>query len=148
MQRLPFRSTHGRASPRGGVRAAERRRLLPDGRILYVSDTALSLNEIPNAGTGTTHEIIAFDVAEDGALSNRRFFCHTDSGYPDGFAIDRRGWVWISAADGVHVWSAEQERLGFIPTTQTVSNLCFGGTNGKRLFMAVTKHLLAIDLSA
>ena len=120
----------------------------PDGRVLYVSDTALSLQEIPNAGSGSTHEIIAFDVAEDGTLTNRRFFCHTDHGYPDGFAIDRRGWIWTSAADGVHVWSAERERLGFIPTTQTVSNLCFGGTDGNRLFMAATKQLLAIDLIA
>ena len=119
----------------------------PDGRVLYVSDTALSLKEIPNAGSGTTHEIIAFDVAADGSLSNRRFFCHTDHGYPDGFAIDRRGWVWTSAADGVHVWSAERERLGFIPTSQTVSNLCFGGPDGKRLFIAATKQLLAMDLA-
>ena len=120
----------------------------PDGRVLYVSDTAVSLGEIPNAGSGTTHEIIAFDVAADGILSNRRFFCHTDHGYPDGFAIDRRGWIWTSAADGVHVWSAERERLGFIPTTQTVSNLCFGGPDGNRLFMAATTQLLAIDLVA
>ncbi len=119
----------------------------PDGRVLYVSDTALSLNEIPNAGMGSTHEIIAFDVAEGGALSNRRFFCHTDHGYPDGFAIDGRGWVWTSAADGVHIWSAERDRLGFVPTPQTVSNVCFGGVDGKRLFMAATKQLLAIDLS-
>jgi len=120
----------------------------PDGRVLYVSDTALSLDEIPNAGTGTTHEIISFDVADNGTLSNRRFFCHTDHGYPDGFAIDQRGWVWTSAADGVHVWTSERERLGFIPTMQTVSNLCFGGADGKRLFIAATKQLLANDLSA
>ena len=42
----------------------------PDGRVFYVSDTALSLNEVPNAGGGTTHEIIAFDVAAGGVLSN------------------------------------------------------------------------------
>lgn len=118
----------------------------PDGRTLYVSDTALSLGEIPNAGTGKTHEIIAFDVGENGTLSNRRLFCHTDHGYPDGFAVDQRGWVWTSAADGVHVWSAERERLGFIPVSQTVSNCCFGEPHGKRLFMAATKALLAIDL--
>lgn len=118
----------------------------PDGRTLYVSDTALSLDEIPNAGTGKTHEIIAFDVGEDGALSNRRLFCHTDHGYPDGFVVDRRGWVWTSAADGVHVWSAARERLGFIPVSQTVSNCCFGSLDGKRLFIAATKLLLAIDL--
>jgi len=118
----------------------------PDGRTLYVSDTALSLGEIPNAGTGKTHEIIAFDVGEAGALSNRRRFCHTDHGYPDGFAVDRRGWVWTSASDGVHIWSPAQERLGFIPTSQTVSNCCFGGPDERRLFIAATNLLLAIDL--
>ena len=114
-------------------------------RISY--DTARSLGEIIGGHEKDTHEIIAFDVADDGTVSNRRFFCHTEHGYPDGFAIDRRGWVWTSAADGVHVWSAERERLGFIPTTQTVSNLCFGGADGRRLFMAATAQLLAIDLS-
>ena len=96
---------------------------------------------------GKTHEIIAFDVGKNSTLSNRRLFCHTDHGYPDGFVVDQRGWVWTSAADGVHVWSAARERLGFIPVSQTVSNCCFGGMDGKRLFMAATKLLLAIDLS-
>ncbi len=118
----------------------------PDGRNLYVSDTALSLGEIPNAGTGKTHEIIVFDVGENGVLSNRRRFCQTDHGYPDGFAVDGRGWIWTSAADGVHVWSPTQERLGFIPVSQTVSNCCFGGRDGKRLFMAATRLLLAVDV--
>ncbi|MDT7951131.1 MAG: SMP-30/gluconolactonase/LRE family protein [Acetobacteraceae bacterium] len=117
-----------------------------DGKTLYVSDTALSLREIPNAGKGSTHEIIVFDVGEGGTLSNRRFFCHTDHGYPDGFAIDRRGWVWTSAADGVHVWSPDRRKLGFIRTEQVVSNCCFGGPDSRRLFMAATKQLLAIDL--
>lgn len=91
----------------------------PDGRVLYVSDTALSLGEIPNAGSGKTHEIVA---------------------------VHQRGWVWTSAADGVHVWSAERQRLGFIPVSQTVSNCCFGGRDGRRLLMAATTLLLATDL--
>lgn len=117
-----------------------------DGKTLYVSDTSLSRREIPNAGTGETYEIIAFDVAEGGALSNRRFFCHTDHGYPDGFAVDTRGWVWVSAADGVHIWSPDRRKLGFIRTEQVVANCCFGGPGGRRLFIAATSHLLAIDL--
>jgi gluconolactonase len=86
-------------------------RFSPDGQTLYVSDTSLSLNEIPGTQTGTKHEIIAFDVADDGILSNRRFFCHTDHGYPDGFLVDERGWIWTTAADGIHIWSPHQERL-------------------------------------
>ncbi len=119
-----------------------------DGRTLYVSDTARSLDEIPGAGHGTTHGIEAFDVGADGALSRRRPFCQTDHGVPDGFRVDRRGWVWTTAGDGVHVWSAERERLGFIPTPGTAGNLCFGGADGRRLFVAATQHLLAIDLAA
>lgn len=120
----------------------------PDGRTLYVSDTSLSLGEVPGFAPGPKHEIEAFDVAADGTLSNRRLFCHTDHGYPDGFVVDQRGWVWTSAADGVHIWSADRRKLGFIPVSATVSNLTFGGTDGRRLFLAATKRLLAIDLLA
>ena len=117
-----------------------------DGKLLYVSDTSLSLGEVPGYAAGSKHEIIVFDVGEMGVLSNRRFFCHTDHGCPDGFAIDARGWVWTSAADGVHVWSADRRKLGFIPTPSVVSNCTFGGADGKRLFIAATNYLLAMDL--
>ena len=44
--------------------------LAPDGRMLYVSDTSLSLDEIPGDQTGTAHRIEAFDVGREGALSD------------------------------------------------------------------------------
>lgn len=120
----------------------------PDGRTLYVSDTSLSLDEIPGDQTGTAHRIEAFDVGMDGRLSGRRLFYQTDHGYPDGFAVDPRGWVWTTAADGIHVVAPDRTRLGFIPTPMTASNCAFGGAHGRRLFIAATKLLLAIDLIA
>ncbi|MBA2935209.1 SMP-30/gluconolactonase/LRE family protein [Sphingomonas sp. CGMCC 1.13654] len=117
-----------------------------DGGTLYVSDTSLSLGEVPGFKAGKKHEIITFDVGKEGALSNRRFFCHTDHGYPDGFAVDPRGWVWTTAADGVHIWSPDHCKLGFIPLPVVASNCCFGGVDGRRLFIAATQYLLAIDL--
>jgi gluconolactonase len=122
--------------------------LTADGRTLYVSDTSLSLGEVPGRKAGRTHEILVFDVGAGGALSNRRFFCHTDYGYPDGFAVDARGWVWTTAADGVHIWSGDRRKLGFIPTPAVASNCTFGGADGLRLFIAATQYLLAIDLNA
>lgn len=120
----------------------------PDGRTLYVSDTALSLNEIPgDHGTGTTHKIEAFTVGPDGSLSDRRFFCQTYHGYPDGFAVDRRGWVWTTAGDGIHVFAADRTRLGFFATPETPANCAFGGPGMRRLFVAATSTLLAIDLN-
>ncbi len=118
----------------------------PDGRTLYVSDIALSLNEIPGGYTGTTHKIEAFDVAEDSSLSNRAFFCHTDHGYPDGFIVDARGWVWTTSGDGIHVFASDRTRLGFFPTPETCSNCALGGPGMTRLFIAAKKYLLAVDL--
>ena len=120
----------------------------PDGRTLYVSDTSLSLREIPpGIYQGDKHEIIAFDVGADASLTNRRFFCHTDHGYPDGFAVDARGWVWTTAADGIHVVAPDRTRLGYIPTPTVCSNCAFGGKDMTRLFIAATNLLLAIDLA-
>lgn len=119
-----------------------------DGATLYVSDTSLSLGEVPGHAAGSKHEILAFDVdaANGGRLSNRRFFCHADTGCPDGFAVDGRGWVWTSAGDGVHVWSADRRKLGFVPIPTVVSNCTFGGPDGRRLFIAASQYLLALDL--
>ena len=119
----------------------------PDERTLYVSDTSLSLNEIPGDQTGTLHKIEAFDVAADGTLGNRRFFCHTDHGYPDGFKVDPRGWVWTTAADGIHILAPDSTRLGYIATPAVCSNCAFGGPDMRRLFIAATDLLLAIDLA-
>ena len=90
--------------------------------------------------------MFAFDVAADGVLSNRRFFCHTDHGCPDGFLVDERGWIWTSAADGIHIWTVSRERLGFVPTPAVASNCSLGGRDGRRLFITATRYLLAIDL--
>jgi gluconolactonase len=118
----------------------------PDGRTLYVSDTSLSLDEIPGEQTGTLHQIEAFDVGEDATLSNRRVFCHTDHGYPDGLTVDGRGWVWTTASDGIHVLAPDRTRLGYIPTPTVCANCTLGGVGGRRLFIAASTLLLAIDL--
>jgi gluconolactonase len=118
----------------------------PDGRTLYVSDTSLSLGEIPGGHTGSQHKIEAFTVADDGSLSERRFFYHTDHGYPDGLTVDPRGWVWTTAADGIHVLAPDRTPLGYIPTPSVCSNCTFGGDTMQRLFIAATDLLLAIDL--
>ncbi|MGE7204880.1 SMP-30/gluconolactonase/LRE family protein [Sphingomonas sp. NPDC019816] len=120
--------------------------LSADGGTLYVSDTSLSLGEVPGFTAGAKHEVVRFRHQPDGSWGEQTRFCRTDHGYPDGFTTDSRGWLWVSAADGVHVWSADGEKLGFVPVDATVSNLCFGGSDGRRLFIAAGSRLLALDL--
>lgn len=79
-------------------------------------------------------------------MSNRRLFCRTDHGYPDGFAVDARGWVWTTAGDGIHVFCEDGTRLGFIPTPATPANCCFGGSGQRSLFVAAKSYLLRLDL--
>ena len=111
----------------------------PDGALLYVSDTSRSIG-------GPTHDVVTFDVGPDGDLSNRSFFCHTEHGVPDGFLVDIRGWLWMTAGDGLHVYAPDRTRLGFIPTPTTAANCALGGTDGRRLFITAETNLFALDL--
>ncbi len=120
----------------------------PDGRTLYVSDTARALGDIIGGHERDTHEILAFDVGPDGSLSNRQLFCRTDHGYPDGFAVDSRGWIWTTAGDGIHIYAPDRTRLGFFPTPATPANCAFGGPGISQLFIAAKAYLLVIDLAA
>ena len=108
----------------------------PDGRTLYVSDTA-----------DDRHHIVAFAVGADGSLSGRRVFRVIEPGVPDGFKVDARGWVWTSSGNGVQVFAADGEPLGAIPTPGGCTNCAFGGADGRRLFITGGANLWAIDLA-
>ena len=111
----------------------------PDGGTLYVSDTSRSIG-------GPTHDVVVFDVGAGRGLSNRRLFFQTENGVPDGLTVDARGWLWSTAADGLHVHAADGQRLGFIPTPTTAANCAFGGGGGARLFITAETNLFALDL--
>ena len=111
----------------------------PTAGLLYVSDTARALD-------GDTHDIIAFDVAADGSLSGRRLFQSVEPGIPDGFVVDERGWVWTTSKAGMQIFAADGAKLGLIPTPNVCANCDFGGSDGRRLFIAAKTMLLAVDL--
>jgi gluconolactonase len=104
----------------------------PDERTLYIADS------------GKPHHIRAFDVQPDNMLANGRVFCVIDKGIPDGIRCDEKGNVWSSASDGVHVFAPDGKLLGKIPVPETPANLCFGGGDGKTLFITARTSLYAI----
>ena len=107
----------------------------PDEKRLYVADS------------GTPKHIRVFDIAADGTASNGRVFCTIDKGGPDGIRVDREGRVWSSAGDGVHIFAPDGKRLGKILTPEAPANLCFGGVDGKTLFITARKSLYAVNVS-
>jgi len=106
----------------------------PDEKTLYVADA------------GPPRHIRSFAVAADGTLSPGRVFCTIDQGFPDGIRVDRDGRIWSSAGDGVHIFSPDGTRVGKILVPESPANLCFGGDDGKTLFITARKSLYAVTV--
>jgi gluconolactonase len=106
----------------------------PDEKRLYVADS------------GRPHAIRVYDVKADGALSAGREFCVIDKGGPDGIRVDADGRVWSSAGDGVQVFSPEGKLVGRILCPESPANLCFGGPDGKTLFMTARTGLYSVPV--
>jgi gluconolactonase len=104
----------------------------PDEKRLYVADS------------GKPHHIRAFDVSADGTLGGGDVLCVIDTGIPDGIRCDEHGNIWSSAGDGVHVFAPDGKRLGKINVPEGPANLCFGGNDGKTLFITARSSLYAI----
>ena len=68
------------AFPNGSV-------ITPDGKTLVVAETFGS-------------RLTAFDIEEDGALSNRRIWAEIEGAYPDGICLDAEGGIWVASPSG------------------------------------------------
>ncbi len=112
----------------------------PDERILYVVEAAAN-----------PRVIRAFDVAEDGRLSNNRVFFQCREGEtPDGFRLDVDGNLWCGwgmgtpELDGVRVINAAGAPIGHIHLPERCANIAFGGRHRNRLFMTASRSLYGL----
>jgi gluconolactonase len=118
--------------------------LSPDERTLYVHNKDGAF-------------MLAFDVAPDGSISNRRDFAryksvripgHADPAWAedngaDGMAVDSDGRVYAATNSGVEVFSPRGDLLGVIPVQwgaennriRHPQNVAFGGPDRKTLYM-------------
>ena len=98
--------------------------LSPDGKTLYVTNR-------------TT--ILAFDVAADGGVSNRRDFA-TLVGEPqgsfggDGLAVDAEGRLYVTGGAGIYVFDSAGKQLGVIPVPRRAITVTFAGPDRKTLY--------------
>ncbi|MEZ4556369.1 MAG: SMP-30/gluconolactonase/LRE family protein [Caldilineaceae bacterium] len=113
----------------------------PDESILYVADS------------GAPKHILAFDVNDDGTLSNSRVFADMRPGLADGMRVDEDGNLWTSAGwggadwNGVHCFAPDGTLIGRIHIAEPGSNVCFGGRVKNRLFITAGRSLYSIFLN-
>lgn len=112
-----------------------------DETVLYVSDTGKSHKE------DGWHHIFAYDLVDEKTLSPGRVFAEVNPGVSDGFRLDKNGYIFSSAGDGIQVFSPDAELLGKILVPEPVANCVFGGPAKNRLFITATSSLYSVYLN-
>jgi gluconolactonase len=165
----PFDSLNDLAvDKRGGVYFSDTQGIYylpPGGRVSRIIDEVPRPNGLalsPDERTLYVHNkdgvyMLAFDVAADGKISNRRNFAryksvrmpgHKDPSLDedngaDGMAVDSDGRVYAATNVGVEVFSSRGELLGVMPVQwgaendniRKPQNLAFGGSDRKTLYI-------------
>jgi gluconolactonase len=108
----------------------------PDEKVLYIADS------------GKPRHIRRFTVRPDNTLDGGEVFVRIAPGVPDGIRCDRAGRLFSSAGDGVQVFSPAGKLIGKIRTPQAAANCCFGGADGKTLFITARTSVWAVGLLA
>ena len=103
----------------------------PDESILYVANTRDDMH------------VKAFDVAEDGTVSNGRVWADMSSdeadGVPDGMKVDVEGRVYCTGPGGCWVFDSDGSHMGIIRLPEIPANVAWGGPDHRTmLFTART----------
>ncbi len=124
----------------------------PDDRTLYLIET--------NQGEGGARMIRAYDLSEEGTVSNMRVFHDFYPGRSgDGMTTDSEGNLWVAAGlnrrrgtsetldtrAGVYVFAPTGELLEFIPIPEdTITNVAFGGDDLKTVYVTAGETLFRL----
>ena len=111
----------------------------PDEKVIYIADSS------------NRRHVRAFEVDSDGNLGHGSVFAEIHSelpGNPDGMKVDVEGNLYVAAAGGVWVFSAQGEHLGVISTPETPANLAWGGKDWRNLFITAGTSLYRAKMKA
>lgn len=117
-------------TPHGGVHEVAGGLAFPNGMVITPDNRTLIVAESFAA------RLTAFDIAEDGTLSNRRVWA--DGVGPDGICLDADGCIWTSSASMSNDCARIREG-GHVLETIELDRSCFatmlGGPDRRTLFM-------------
>ncbi len=131
-------------TPDGKARKVAGDLSLPNGMVVTPDNSTLIISE------SFAERLLAFDIASDGSLSNRRVWAEGLG--PDGIKMDAEGAIWVQARDvrgytkrddspeGAVLRIREGgEVLQRIEYDKTIFAVTLGGPDGKTLFLLATK---------
>lgn len=132
---------------------------MPNGIIVSPDEKTLYLIEADGA-KDKNRKILAFDLGENGSLSNRRTLIDFYPGRSgDGMCVDAEGNLYVAAGlhktressetldtrPGIHVISPQGDLLAFRETPEdTITNCSFGGDDLRTLYISCGTYLLSI----
>ncbi len=115
--------------------------LNPSDQLIRLADDVEGANGVmlsPDDGTlyvtNTQAGILAWDVAPDGSISNRRPFGRPPDGQ-DGFAVDATGRLYVAGDSSVQVFTPDGQHIGSIPFPRDTTTLAFAGPEKKTLYV-------------
>jgi len=133
----PFRSAEiVLVEPSGDARIVAENMSFPNGAVITPDDKTLIVGESFAA------RLTAFNIMEDGSLTDRRIWANLKSLAPDGICLDAEGGIWL-AAPGRHrvVRVLEGGRITHKVKVKTDAYACIlGGPNRDILFIATSTH--------
>ncbi len=126
------------AMPNGAI-------LTPDGKILYVNNTYDDESWYP-VNSDKENFIWAYDVNDDGSLSNGRQFAKLfltenvldrkgRSTSADGMAIDKNGNLYVGTYAGLQIFNSKGEFIGMVNFPTFPVSVCFGDEDMKTLYI-------------
>ena len=119
--------------------------LSPDGKTLYINNCYDDESWYP-VNSDKENYIWAYDVNEDGTISNGRQFAKLflvdnvldrkgKSSSSDGMAIDKLGNIYVGTYYGVQIFNPAGEFVGMINLPHFPVSLCFGDDDMKTLYI-------------
>jgi gluconolactonase len=117
---------------------------LLDGTLTQPNGVALSPDEKTLYVGSSGAEIWKYSVAAEGAVSNRTKFA--EPGGSDGLTMDCAGNLYVTSGE-VEVFAPDGTRLGGISVGGTPSNVAFGGTDRKTLYITAGPRLYSIQMN-
>ena len=133
-------ATMARVDPDGSIHEAADGLMFPNGTVITPDGRTLIVGESFGG------RLTAFDIGDDGSLSNRRVWADLGRRVPDGICLDADGAIWVANPVANECFRVAEggEILDVIETDNRCFACMLGGPDRRTLFMLTSGHSLAV----